>query len=58
MDADFSNEPLWMKITAVTLSILFFVSFLAVEIIALKRINFKVERSGFILLAAYSITIC
>ena len=58
MDSDFSNEPKWMKVAALTVNCIFFVAFISLEYVALKRINFKVERSGIILLGAYSIEIC
>ena len=58
MDSDFSNEPEWMKATALTLNCIFFVAFITMELLALKKIHFKVERSGIIILSAYSITMC
>ena len=58
MDSDFSNEPYWMKISALTLNSLFFATFILAEIFGLRRINFKIEKSGIILLAAYSVTMC
>jgi|LauGreDrversion4_2_1035121.scaffolds.fasta_scaffold335979_3 hypothetical protein len=56
MDSDFANLPDWIKICAVTLSASFFTIFIILEYIALKRIEFKVEKSGTILLYAYTIT--
>ena len=58
MDADFSDEPEWIKITALILSCSFFAGFLTLEFVALRKIKFKVERTGIILLCAYSITMC
>jgi hypothetical protein len=57
MDSDFSNESFPVKIIAETLSITFFITFITLLFLAMRRIKCELQKSALVLMCTYTLCV-